>query len=189
MLCSQFNLTVKALSSQHVQQTSKHPEIHSYRYYLQNLSHLFLLMSNDSANAFLYLDNRSDGQVNGRAAKHAPVPQKSLPELPPPRTVSDSSISVWVIILSDLARLCSVLSLGHCGRNANSIIDPSRVAELRSSAWETLRAPNQIPTSDLINSMLVLSYSKRDISTFSLMIPVCDRPNCYGDFDSNTRIS
>ncbi|XP_011604547.1 actin filament-associated protein 1-like 2 isoform X1 [Takifugu rubripes] len=31
-------------------------------------------------------DNRSDGQVNGRAAKHVPVPQKSLPELPPPRT-------------------------------------------------------------------------------------------------------
>lgn len=99
VLCSQFNLTMKALFSQHVQQTSKHPEIHLYRYYLQNLSHLFLLMSNDSADTFLY----PDGQVNGRAAKHAPVPQKSLPELPPPRTVSDSSINVWVIILSDLA--------------------------------------------------------------------------------------
>lgn len=40
--------------------------------------------------AFLSLDNRSDGLVNGRATKHVPVPQKSLPDLPPPRVVSDS---------------------------------------------------------------------------------------------------
>ncbi|XP_076008122.1 actin filament-associated protein 1-like 2 [Genypterus blacodes] len=31
-------------------------------------------------------DDRSDGLVNGKGAKHAPVPQKSLPDLPPPRT-------------------------------------------------------------------------------------------------------
>ncbi|XP_034049362.1 actin filament-associated protein 1-like 2 [Thalassophryne amazonica] len=30
-------------------------------------------------------DDRSDALVNGKATKHAPVPQKSLPELPPPR--------------------------------------------------------------------------------------------------------
>ncbi|KAG7227914.1 hypothetical protein INR49_013708 [Caranx melampygus] len=31
-------------------------------------------------------DDRSDALLNGKAAKCAPVPQKSLPELPPPRT-------------------------------------------------------------------------------------------------------
>ncbi|KAF7655253.1 hypothetical protein LDENG_00058830 [Lucifuga dentata] len=31
-------------------------------------------------------DDRSDALVNGKAAKHSPVPQKSLPDLPPPRT-------------------------------------------------------------------------------------------------------
>ncbi|XP_047464894.1 actin filament-associated protein 1-like 2 isoform X2 [Mugil cephalus] len=30
--------------------------------------------------------DRSDALVNGKAAKHVPVPQKSLPDLPPPRT-------------------------------------------------------------------------------------------------------
>ncbi|KAM7370785.1 hypothetical protein PAMP_010306 [Pampus punctatissimus] len=36
-------------------------------------------------------DDRSDTLValNGKAAKYSPVPQKSLPDLPPPRTVSD----------------------------------------------------------------------------------------------------
>ncbi|XP_045078423.1 actin filament-associated protein 1-like 2 isoform X2 [Coregonus clupeaformis] len=32
-------------------------------------------------------DNRSDALANGRAGKHVPAPQKSLPDLPPPRTV------------------------------------------------------------------------------------------------------
>ncbi|KAM6964672.1 actin filament-associated protein 1-like 2 isoform 3-T3 [Tautogolabrus adspersus] len=31
-------------------------------------------------------DDRSNALVNGKAAKYVPVPQKSLPELPPPRT-------------------------------------------------------------------------------------------------------
>ncbi|XP_065805678.1 actin filament-associated protein 1-like 2 isoform X3 [Labrus bergylta] len=31
-------------------------------------------------------DDRSNSLVNGKAAKYVPVPQKSLPELPPPRT-------------------------------------------------------------------------------------------------------
>nr|XP_061822700.1 actin filament-associated protein 1-like 2 [Nerophis lumbriciformis] len=31
-------------------------------------------------------DDRTDDLVNGKASKHAPVPQKSLPNLPPPRT-------------------------------------------------------------------------------------------------------
>ncbi|XP_061611479.1 actin filament-associated protein 1-like 2 [Phyllopteryx taeniolatus] len=31
-------------------------------------------------------DDRADVLVNGKASKHAPVPQKSLPNLPPPRT-------------------------------------------------------------------------------------------------------
>ncbi|XP_054624112.1 actin filament-associated protein 1-like 2 [Dunckerocampus dactyliophorus] len=31
-------------------------------------------------------DDRIDDLVNGKASKHAPVPQKSLPNLPPPRT-------------------------------------------------------------------------------------------------------
>ncbi|XP_038591697.1 actin filament-associated protein 1-like 2 isoform X1 [Micropterus salmoides] len=31
-------------------------------------------------------DDRSDDMVNGKAAKYIPVPQKSLPDLPPPRT-------------------------------------------------------------------------------------------------------
>ncbi|XP_074518706.1 actin filament-associated protein 1-like 2 isoform X2 [Halichoeres trimaculatus] len=31
-------------------------------------------------------DDRSDALVNGKAAKYVPVPQKSLPDLPPPRT-------------------------------------------------------------------------------------------------------
>ncbi|CAK6974628.1 actin filament-associated protein 1-like 2 isoform X2 [Scomber scombrus] len=31
-------------------------------------------------------DDRTDALVNGKAAKYVPVPQKSLPELPPPRT-------------------------------------------------------------------------------------------------------
>ncbi|XP_056221885.1 actin filament-associated protein 1-like 2 isoform X1 [Seriola aureovittata] len=31
-------------------------------------------------------DDRSDGLLNGKAAKCVPVPQKSLPDLPPPRT-------------------------------------------------------------------------------------------------------
>lgn len=30
--------------------------------------------------------DRTDGLVNGKATKHIPVPQKSLPDLPPPRT-------------------------------------------------------------------------------------------------------
>ncbi|KAI3364823.1 hypothetical protein L3Q82_001011 [Scortum barcoo] len=31
-------------------------------------------------------DDRSDALVNGKAAKFVPIPQKSLPDLPPPRT-------------------------------------------------------------------------------------------------------
>ncbi|XP_028286897.1 actin filament-associated protein 1-like 2 [Parambassis ranga] len=31
-------------------------------------------------------DDRSDALLNGKAAKHLPVPQKNLPDLPPPRT-------------------------------------------------------------------------------------------------------
>ncbi|KAJ4940270.1 hypothetical protein JOQ06_026579 [Pogonophryne albipinna] len=34
-------------------------------------------------------DDRSDALVNGKAAKYVPVPKKSLPDLPPPRAVSD----------------------------------------------------------------------------------------------------
>nr|XP_057918675.1 actin filament-associated protein 1-like 2 isoform X2 [Doryrhamphus excisus] len=33
-------------------------------------------------------DDRIDDLANGKASKHAPVPQKSLPNLPPPRTVA-----------------------------------------------------------------------------------------------------
>uniref|UniRef100_A0A3Q3WLI0 Actin filament-associated protein 1-like 2 n=1 Tax=Mola mola TaxID=94237 RepID=A0A3Q3WLI0_MOLML len=35
----------------------------------------------------------SDALVNGKAAKYVPVPQKSLPDLPPPRAVSDLNTS------------------------------------------------------------------------------------------------
>lgn len=35
------------------------------------------------------LDERNDALVNGKAGKFIPVPQKSLPDLPPHRTVSD----------------------------------------------------------------------------------------------------
>lgn len=38
---------------------------------------------------FYDLDDRSDVLLNGKGAKCVPVPQKSLPDLPPPRTVSD----------------------------------------------------------------------------------------------------
>lgn len=34
-------------------------------------------------------DDRADALVNGKAGKYVPVPQKSLPNLPPPRAVSD----------------------------------------------------------------------------------------------------
>lgn len=37
-------------------------------------------------------DDKIDVLANGKATKYVPVPQKSLPELPPPRTVSDSPI-------------------------------------------------------------------------------------------------
>lgn len=42
-------------------------------------------------------DELSKLEVNGKAAKHVPVPQKSLPDLPPPRIVSCYKfLSVWV---------------------------------------------------------------------------------------------
>lgn len=40
------------------------------------------------------LDNRLDALANGKAGKHVPAPQKSLPDLPPPRTVSNVQ-SFW----------------------------------------------------------------------------------------------
>lgn len=112
--------------------------------------------------AFLSLDNRSDGLVNGRATKHVPVPQKSLPDLPPPRAVSDSSMEAWTIILNNLAyflqRFQPVYVWG----------DTSRLSERRPSAWEALGTPNQIPTSDLVNSMLVLSFTVKEPFLISL---------------------
>lgn len=40
---------------------------------------------------FYIPDDRASILVNGKASKHAPVPQKNLPNLPPARTVSDST--------------------------------------------------------------------------------------------------
>lgn len=50
----------------------------------------FILLIRSDLQSFYFCDpdERSDALVNGKAVKNVPVPQKSLPDLPPPRPVS-----------------------------------------------------------------------------------------------------
>lgn len=101
-LCGHCNLTMRALvftvsvrdakGHWHVHETSGH-QIHIMTHFF----HLSWCEANIMQEArflkpwlcFCDPDDRSDALLNGKAVKCAPVPQKSLPDLPPPRTVSD----------------------------------------------------------------------------------------------------
>lgn len=106
---------------------------------------------------FVKTDDRSDALVNGKGAKNVPVPQKSLPNLPPPRAVSDGQ---FVCGRSESTRLNDLifLILCDCAGNGNKGDSKYEGKISGNSARYTKGTPSL--TVNVAKSILVFCYRK-----------------------------